>query len=267
MPAPVASGWSGRRDFLRWRATVRNRRRHLSPRPGKWRFGLRPTVLLISTRSQSLRWTDCARVTYAMKLLACALTRIKGMSEQLLRRRRQSRLAAKASLRAIREARTPKVLGKSYVASSTMTDESQYRRDPEYGADLHFRLRFSFRGRSPNLLRAGQEPATRMRNAMYRRSQSMILFWTSLGLLTSAAAPVQAADQAIDRLLQSPVAKDWVTNGGNLTNQRFSTLKQIDTTNVRQLKGTWMTRLKGSGFGGKYSFEASPLIKDGIMYV
>jgi len=28
-----------------------------------------------------------------------------------------------------------------------------------------------------------------------------------------------------------------------------------------------MTRLKGSGFGGKYSFEASPLVKDGIMYV
>ena len=28
-----------------------------------------------------------------------------------------------------------------------------------------------------------------------------------------------------------------------------------------------MTRLKGSGVGGKYSFEASPLVKDGIMYV
>src|SRR2546426_8756974 len=28
-----------------------------------------------------------------------------------------------------------------------------------------------------------------------------------------------------------------------------------------------MTRLKGSGAGGKYSFEASPLVKDGIMYV
>jgi quinohemoprotein ethanol dehydrogenase len=28
-----------------------------------------------------------------------------------------------------------------------------------------------------------------------------------------------------------------------------------------------MTRLKGSGFGGKYSFEATPLVKDGMMYV
>jgi quinohemoprotein ethanol dehydrogenase len=77
----------------------------------------------------------------------------------------------------------------------------------------------------------------------------------------------RAADPEIDNLLRGPVGKDWVTNGGNLTNQRYSTLKQIDVTNVKQLKGAWMTRLKGSGYGGKYSFEASPLVKDGIMYV
>ena len=73
--------------------------------------------------------------------------------------------------------------------------------------------------------------------------------------------PVKAADPEIDKLLQSPVGKDWVTNGGNITNQRYSTLKQIDTGNAKQLKGTWMTRLKGSGFGGKYSGEATPLVK------
>ncbi|HEX6442328.1 MAG TPA: PQQ-binding-like beta-propeller repeat protein [Stellaceae bacterium] len=68
-------------------------------------------------------------------------------------------------------------------------------------------------------------------------------------------------------MLRGPVAKDWVTNGGNLTNQRYSTLKQINVDNVKRLKGAWMTRLKGSGAGGKYSFEATPLVKDGIMYV
>jgi len=89
----------------------------------------------------------------------------------------------------------------------------------------------------------------------------------ALGLSVLAAMPVQAADPEIDRLVQSPVGKDWVTNGGNLTNQRYSTLKQIDTTNVKQLKGAWMTRLKGSGLGGKYSLEATPLVKDGVMYI
>ena len=91
--------------------------------------------------------------------------------------------------------------------------------------------------------------------------------WLAFGLLIAGVAAVRAADSEINRLLQSPVAKDWVTNGGNLTNQRYSTLKQIDTTNVKQLKGAWMTRLKRSGFGTKYSAEATPLVKDGIMYM
>jgi len=89
----------------------------------------------------------------------------------------------------------------------------------------------------------------------------------AVGLVLFGPVPVKAADPEIDRLLQNPVSKDWVTNGGNLTNQRYSTLKQIDTTNVKQLKGAWMARLKGSGYGGKYSFEGTPLVKAGVMYI
>jgi quinohemoprotein ethanol dehydrogenase len=102
---------------------------------------------------------------------------------------------------------------------------------------------------------------------MFRYTRRAIPTVIALGLLMIAHTPAGAADPEIDRLLRSPVGKDWVTNGGNLTNQRYSTLKQIDTTNVGKLKGAWMTRLKGSGVGGKYSLEASPLVKDGIMYV
>jgi alcohol dehydrogenase (cytochrome c) len=101
---------------------------------------------------------------------------------------------------------------------------------------------------------------------MYRYFQRTLLLFSMLSILFGLASTA-AADPEIDRLLRSPIGKDWVTNGGNLTNQRYSTLKQIDTTNVKQLKGAWMTRLKGSGLGGKYSLEASPLVKDGIMYV
>lgn len=86
-------------------------------------------------------------------------------------------------------------------------------------------------------------------------------------LFCLASASAWAADPEIDQLLKSPVGKDWVTNGGNLTNQRYSTLKQINTANASQLKGAWMTRLKGSGLGGKYSAEATPLVRDGIMYI
>ena len=54
---------------------------------------------------------------------------------------------------------------------------------------------------------------------MQLHAHRVIPISTALGLLL-AAAPSQAADPEIDRLLQSPVAKDWVTNGGNMTNQR-----------------------------------------------
>ena len=60
--------------------------------------------------------------------------------------------------------------------------------------------------------------------------------------------------------------KDWITYGGSLYNQRYSTLTQINTSNVSQLKGAWLTRL-GSGRGSKYKFEADPLVIDGVMYI
>ena len=99
------------------------------------------------------------------------------------------------------------------------------------------------------------------------RARQLVPVVLAVSMVVWGSAQVRAADPEIDRLLQSPVGKDWVTNGGNLTNQRYSTLKQIDTSNVKQLKGAWMTRLKGSGLGGKYSAEATPLVKDGIMYM
>src|SRR5712691_8604138 len=55
--------------------------------------------------------------------------------------------------------------------------------------------------------------------------------------------------------------KDWITYGGALNNQRYSTLTQINTTNVQNLQGAWMTRL-GSGTGSKYKFEADPIVID-----
>ena len=84
---------------------------------------------------------------------------------------------------------------------------------------------------------------------MWYHNQRLVPVLMTLSLLFLVVMPAWAADPEIDRLLRSPAGKDWVTNGGNLTNQRYSTLKQIDTSNVKQLKGAWMTRLKGSGLG------------------
>src|SRR6478736_1570658 len=60
---------------------------------------------------------------------------------------------------------------------------------------------------------------------------------------------------------------DWSTNGGTMSNQRYSTLDDIDTSNVSQLKGVWRTHLNGSGVAAKYSGESQPIVQDGVIYI
>lgn len=59
----------------------------------------------------------------------------------------------------------------------------------------------------------------------------------------------------------------WITNGGNLFNQRYSPLTAINRENVGKLKGVWRTHLNGSGLDTKYSGEAQPLVYEGVIYI
>ena len=76
-----------------------------------------------------------------------------------------------------------------------------------------------------------------------------------------SVAPAFSAEQ-----LTAEPTDAWVTNGGTLANQRYSPLDQIDTTNVGDLKGAWMTDL-GSATAAKYSAEGQPVVYDGVIYV
>ena len=67
--------------------------------------------------------------------------------------------------------------------------------------------------------------------------------------------------------LVSPPMAGWPTNGGNLSNQRYSPLTEINRDNVARLKGVWRTRLRGSGLGPQYSGEAQPLVYGGVVYI
>jgi quinohemoprotein ethanol dehydrogenase len=98
-----------------------------------------------------------------------------------------------------------------------------------------------------------------------------IVVATMLGLMllpassfAQSAPAVRPSDQ--DLATARSAGKDWITFGGSTFNERFSTLDQINTGNVAQLKGAWMTRL-GSGRGAKYKFEADPIVIDGVMYI
>jgi alcohol dehydrogenase (cytochrome c) len=57
---------------------------------------------------------------------------------------------------------------------------------------------------------------------------------------------------------------NWAIYGHDYTNQRYSPLAQITTANVGSLKMTWMYQTGISRLG---SFENSPTVVDGVMYV
>jgi glucose dehydrogenase len=57
-----------------------------------------------------------------------------------------------------------------------------------------------------------------------------------------ASAPAFRARQ----LAELPRA-GWLTNGGNLANQRYSPLTEINRDNVANLRGVWRASLGGSG--------------------
>jgi alcohol dehydrogenase (cytochrome c) len=67
--------------------------------------------------------------------------------------------------------------------------------------------------------------------------------------------------------LNADPTTNWITNGGSLKNQRYSPLTQINTTNVSQLKGQWMTKLDTVSTSAKYSQEGQPIVYNGVMYV
>jgi PQQ-dependent dehydrogenase (methanol/ethanol family) len=86
------------------------------------------------------------------------------------------------------------------------------------------------------------------------------------GPARAAAAAITAAPAFSSSQLSEVPSRNWLANGGNIQNQRYSTLSQINSGNVGQLKGVWRTHL-GSGSAAKYSQEATPVVYEGVMYI
>ncbi len=78
----------------------------------------------------------------------------------------------------------------------------------------------------------------------------------------TAPAPAFSGKQ-----LTAPPTDGWITNGGNVYNQRYSPLRQINRDNVAKLKLAWRASLNGSGSASKYSGQGQPLVYDGVIYM
>ena len=78
---------------------------------------------------------------------------------------------------------------------------------------------------------------------------------------SSSASPAFSSSE-----LASLPTTNWITNGGSISNQRYSPLDQINAGNVARLKGIWHVHLR-SGTAGKYSGEAQPIVYRNVIYI
>lgn len=85
--------------------------------------------------------------------------------------------------------------------------------------------------------------------------------WLAAQTFTIEPAPAFGAAD----LLELP-SRNWITNGGNIYNQRYSMLDQINRGNVTDVKAEWRTSLNGSGMGPGYSHQAQLIAYEGTLF-
>src|SRR5215831_4233645 len=91
------------------------------------------------------------------------------------------------------------------------------------------------------------------------------LFLMVAGIIaTSWGAAALQTRKVDDKALKDAgrTGEEWLTVGMNYAEQRYSALKQIDTTNVGRLALAWSYEL-GPGGGQQ---EATPLFANGVIY-
>jgi alcohol dehydrogenase (cytochrome c) len=81
-----------------------------------------------------------------------------------------------------------------------------------------------------------------------------------LALVAGSAANAQVTAERLVRAEQEP--HNWLTYSGGYMSQRYSLLKQIDRSNVKNLELKWI--LPNQVFG---AWQSTPLVVDGIMYL
>src|SRR6478735_5347065 len=93
---------------------------------------------------------------------------------------------------------------------------------------------------------------------------------STLSRIVGSAPPVTDS-VTYERILNArSEPQNWLTYYGAYDGQRFSPLDQINKETIKQLTPAWVFQCGSVGLhSGKstYSFEASPLVVDGIMYV
>jgi alcohol dehydrogenase (cytochrome c) len=93
----------------------------------------------------------------------------------------------------------------------------------------------------------------------------MLAVGTALSLFLAGSGQTWAQAFTAKSLAPAPAA-NWVTNGGNVYNQRYSALTRLGKATVKNLKAVWHNELDKSGIGAGFSAQAQPLFYKGVLY-
>ena len=83
----------------------------------------------------------------------------------------------------------------------------------------------------------------------------------------TAEGGIAMAPEFTSAELGEEAGKNWITNGGATSNDRFSSLDEINTENVKELKGDWMTKIGKNATAAKFSAEGQALEYEGTIYI
>src|ERR1700719_2910964 len=99
-----------------------------------------------------------------------------------------------------------------------------------------------------------------MRHRLARRSALAVVSLCALAIIGCARSRVIVVDDAALKAADADAA-NWITYGHTYSEQRFSSLKQVNEQTVSRLGLAWsfdLETLRG--------LEATPLVKDGVLY-
>ena len=107
-------------------------------------------------------------------------------------------------------------------------------------------------------------------NASLKTVAAGAAFAAVVALLEAQPAPtaraIAVSPAFTARHLTAHPTSSWITNGGNVFNQRYSPLALLDRDNVKDLKALWRTSM-GTGAAPNNSGQAQILHHEGTLYV
>ncbi len=129
--------------------------------------------------------------------------------------------------------------------------------------------------RSRLILERPDSPATRNKTTALVAAAALAAVTVVASVAALAAAPQLSSEDALSpripaftaEALAAAPREGWYTNGGSLSNQRYSPLDLINRRNVSGLKAVWRASLNGSGLNPRDGNQAQPIVYGGVIYV